>query len=291
MHHHTHYRKNEHRVFRALWLTGTFMLVEVAGGLIAGSLALVADAGHMLTDTAALALAYGAFRLSRRPADQRRSYGYDRLQVVAAFLNGVVLLALVAWIAFEAVSRILTPQPVLALPMLGVAVAGLAVNLVAYRILHAGAGKSLNVQGALLHVLLDIFGSVAAIAAALVIMATGWTQIDPILSIVVAALILKSGWVLVKKATHILMEGTPDAFNVKALKKDLVKSVPGLMEVHHVHLWLLTSERPLITLHATVADIRNSEAILIAIKKRLQERHGIGHSTVQIESETCADPH
>lgn len=291
MHHHTHYRKNERRVFRALWLTGTFMLVEVAGGLIAGSLALLADAGHMLTDTAALALAYGAFRLSRRPADQRRSYGYDRLQVVAAFLNGVVLLALVAWIAFEAVSRILTPQPVLALPMLAVAVAGLAVNLVAYRILHAGAGKSLNVQGALLHVLFDIFGSVAAIAAALVIMATGWTQIDPILSIVVAALILKSGWVLVKKATHILMEGTPDAFNVKALKKDLVKSVPGLMEVHHVHLWLLTSERPLITLHATVADIRNSEAILIAIKKRLQEKHGIGHSTVQIESETCADPH
>jgi len=290
-HHHHHNEANEKRVFKALLLTGLFMLVEVAGGLISGSLALLADAGHMLTDTAALALAYGAFRLSRRPADRMRTYGYDRFQVLAAFINGIVLFGIFVWIVWEAIERIITPQEVLALPMLSVAVAGLIINLIAFKILHPGSKENLNIKGAMLHVLFDILGSVGAIIAAIVIFATGWFMIDPILSIFLAALILPSAWNLLKKATHILMEGTPDSLDLEALKQDLLENVPDLKDVHHVHVWLLTAERPLLTMHATVGNIKTSDKTLLAIKKRLVEQHGIDHSTVQVETEACADPH
>ena len=265
------------------------MLVEVAGGLYAGSLALLADAGHMLTDTAALALAYGAFRLSRRPADQMRTYGYDRFQVLAAFINGLVLFGIFVWIVKEAIERIMAPSDVLAIPMLVVATAGLIINLISFKILHPGSKENLNIKGALLHVAFDILGSIGAIIAAVVIYFTGWMKIDPILSIFLAAMILPSAWNLVKKATHILMEGTPDSFDVEALKADLVTNVPGLKDIHHVHVWLLTAERPLLSMHATVGDIKKSEKILLGIKKRLIDEHGINHSTVQIETEGCAD--
>ena len=288
MAHHPHHA-NEKRILKALLLTGIFMLVEVAGGLYAGSLALLADAGHMLTDTAALALAYGAFRLSRRPADQMRTYGYDRFQVLAAFINGLVLFGIFVWIVKEAIERIMAPSDVLAIPMLVVATAGLIINLISFKILHPGSKENLNIKGALLHVAFDILGSIGAIIAAVVIYFTGWMKIDPILSIFLAAMILPSAWSLVKKATHILMEGTPDSFNVEALKKDLVSHIPGLKDIHHVHVWLLTAERPLLSMHATVGDIKKSEKILLGIKKRLVDEHGINHSTVQIETEGCAD--
>ncbi|MCH8322090.1 MAG: cation transporter [Proteobacteria bacterium] len=288
MTHHPHHA-NEKRILKALLLTGIFMLVEVAGGLYAGSLALLADAGHMLTDTAALALAYGAFRLSRRPADQMRTYGYDRFQVLAAFINGLVLFGIFVWIVKEAIERIMAPSDVLAIPMLVVATAGLIINLISFKILHPGSKENLNIKGALLHVAFDILGSIGAIIAAVVIYFTGWMKIDPILSIFLAAMILPSAWSLVKKATHILMEGTPDSFNVEALKKDLVSHIPGLKDIHHVHVWLLTAERPLLSMHATVGDIKKSEKILLGIKKRLIDEHGINHSTVQIETEACAD--
>ena len=288
MTHHPHHA-NEKRILKALLLTGIFMLVEVAGGLYAGSLALLADAGHMLTDTAALALAYGAFRLSRRPADQMRTYGYDRFQVLAAFINGLVLFGIFIWIVKEAIERIMAPSDVLAIPMLVVASAGLIINLISFKILHPGSKENLNIKGALLHVAFDILGSIGAIIAAVVIYFTGWMKIDPILSIFLAAMILPSAWNLVKKATHILMEGTPDSFNVEALKKDLVSHIPGLKDIHHVHVWLLTAERPLLSMHATVGDIKKSEKILLGIKKRLIDEHGINHSTVQIETEGCAD--
>ena len=288
MTHHPHHA-NEKRILKALLLTGIFMLVEVAGGLYAGSLALLADAGHMLTDTAALALAYGAFRLSRRPADQMRTYGYDRFQVLAAFINGLVLFGIFVWIVKEAIERIMAPSDVLAIPMLVVASAGLIINLISFKILHPGSKDNLNIKGALLHVAFDILGSIGAIIAAVVIYFTGWMKIDPILSIFLAAMILPSAWSLVKKATHILMEGTPDSFDVEALKADLVTNVPGLKDIHHVHVWLLTAERPLLSMHATVGDIKKSEKILLGIKKRLIDEHGINHSTVQIETEACAD--
>lgn len=280
---------NERRVFWAMVVTALFMGAEIAGGLISGSLALIADAGHMFTDAAALALAWGAFRIARRPPDQLRSYGYDRFQVLAAFTNGLVLLALVAWILKEAFERIMMPAPIMATPMLVIAVLGLVVNIASFRILSGGDTENINIQGAMVHIIGDLLGSVATIAAALVILWTGWTPIDPILSVLVALLILRSGWALVKKAAHILMEGVPDSIDVEELKTDLVEAVPGLVDAHHIHVWLLTAERPLLTMHATVDDHSDTETVMAGIKARLLERHGIDHSTIQVESGACAD--
>jgi len=288
-HGHCHKEIGERRLFWAMLLTASFMLAEVAGGIISGSLALIADAGHMLTDAAALGLAWGAFRLSRRPANQHQSYGFDRFQVLAAFVNGLALLLLVGWIIWEAVMRVLEPAPILAGPMLIVAILGLIVNIIAFFILHGASKDNLNIEGALLHVMGDMLGSVAAIIAAIVIMQTGWTPIDPILSLLVAALILKSGWHLVRRAAHILMEGTPDSLDVDQLKHDLVAGIEGLEDVHHVHVWLLTAERPLLTMHANIRDGADSNAILGAIKQKLLDDYGIDHSTIQIESGACAD--
>ena len=289
-HGHSHIgHANERRVFWAMVVTALFMGAEFAGGLISGSLALIADAGHMLTDAAALALAWGAFRIARRPPDQLRSYGYDRFQVLAAFTNGLVLLALVAWILKEAFERIMTPAPIMATPMLVIAVLGLFVNIASFRILSGGDKENINIQGAMLHIIGDLLGSVAAIFAAVVILWTGWTPIDPILSVLVALLILRSAWVLVKKAAHILMEGVPDSIDVEELKSDLVAAVPGLVDAHHIHVWLLTAERPLLTMHATVDDHSDTETVMVGIKARLLERHGIDHSTIQVESGACAD--
>ncbi len=280
---------NETRVFWAMVLTASFMVAEVIGGVLSGSLALIADAGHMLTDTAALGLAWGAFRIARKPADTNRTYGYDRFQVIAAFINGLILLVLVGWIIWEAIERVLAPSAILPLPMLIVAVLGLFVNIAAFLILYKGAKDNLNMEGAMLHVVGDMLSSVAAIIAAGVIYYTGWTQIDPILSIFVAVLILRSGWFLVKKAFHILMEGTPDTFDIEVLKKDLIESIIEVKDVHHVHVWALSSERPLITLHATIDDLNLAQSVLTSLKKRLEETWKLGHSTIQIEVGDCAD--
>ena len=280
---------DEKRVFRAMLLTGVFMVVEVAGGLVAGSLALIADAGHMLTDTAALAFAWLAFRLSRRPADARRSYGYHRLQIIAAFLNGIVLIVVVAWILFEAVERLNAPVEILGGLMLAVAGAGLAVNLVAFAILHAGNRDNLNVRGAMLHVLGDLLGSLAAIVAALVVIATDWTPIDPLLSILVALLILRSAWMLVRQSTHILLEGTPSEIDVARIRSELVDAVAGVDDVHHVHVWTLASGKLVMTLHAHVRDDADGQEILGAIHAVCRERFGVDHVTVQIERGHCVD--
>ena len=183
---------NMRRVMIALVLTGTFIIVEVIGGIISGSLALLADAGHMLTDTMALALAAVAFHVSKRPPDGKLTYGYQRFQILAAFVNGLSLLAIVGWILFEAVNRVITPRDILGETMLVVATAGLVVNLVSFIVLHTGDQENLNIRGAALHVAGDLLGSVAAIVAAVVIIYTGWTLIDPILSVAVAGLILRS---------------------------------------------------------------------------------------------------
>ncbi|MBK1697170.1 cation diffusion facilitator family transporter [Rhodovibrio salinarum] len=280
---------NQRRVFWAMLITGGFMTVEVAGGLISGSLALLADAGHMLTDTASLALAWFAFQLGRKPADKARSYGYQRFQVLAAFVNGATLLAIVGWIAVEAVGRLLNPQPVMGSAMMGVAILGLVVNLVAFRLLHGGDQHNLNLRGAALHVLGDLLGSVAAIAAAIVILTTGWTPIDPLLSLLVAALILRSAWMLVRQSSHILLEGTPGHLDIEEIKRELPAAVPGISDVHHVHAWSLTAERPLVTLHANVHEGADHGRVLQAIKTHLAERFSVEHSTVQLEAGPCAD--
>ena len=270
-------------------LTGGFMAVEVAGGVLSGSLALIADAGHMLTDTAALGFAWIAFRLARRPADAQRSYGYHRLQILAAFVNGVVLIAIVAWIAIEAVQRIREPVEILGGLMLAVAAAGLVVNLISFAILHGGNRENLNVHGALLHVLGDLLGSLAAMIAAMVIIVTGWTPIDPLLSVLVALLILRSAWMLVRQSTHVLLEGTPAEIDVSQLKAQLVDGVPGVDDVHHVHVWTLASGKLVMTLHAHVCDGADGEQALRAILSICRDRFGVAHVTVQIEHGSCPD--
>ena len=290
-HHHSHApevsRDNERRVYLAMWLTGGFMLAEVAGGIISGSLALIADAGHMATDTAALMLSWVAFRLSRKPADDSRSYGYHRGEVLAAFVNGIAMLALVAWILFEAVQRLLQPSDILGGVMLWVALGGLLVNVIAFLLLRGGSNENLNVRGAAVHVLGDLLGSVAAILAAGVILTTGWTPIDPLLSMAVALLVLRSAWFITRRSAHILMEGTPPELDADKIREDLINGIEGLKDVHHVHIWSLTQERALITLHAQTEQDIDNDAILLQINRHLRDQFNISHSTIQIEREYC----
>lgn len=280
---------NERRVFLAMVLTGTFMVVEAVGGLIAGSLALVADAGHMLTDTAALGLAWFAFRIARKPADPDRSYGYHRMQVLAAFANGGALLLIVLWIAVEAVRRMFAPVEVMGGTMLVIAVVGLIVNAVGFWLLHGGDHDNLNVRGAALHILGDLLGSIGAIVAAGVIILTGWSPIDPILSLVVSLLILASAWRLMRQSGHILMEGTPSDVDSLHLKELLPATIPAVKDVHHVHVWSLTPERPIVTLHARIDQASDHDTVLGEIKALLLERFGVDHSTIQLEHGGCAD--
>jgi cobalt-zinc-cadmium efflux system protein len=280
----------ERRVFWALLITAGFMLAEVVGGVISGSLALLADAGHMLTDTAALALSWYAFRVGRRPSTPKHSYGQHRFQVLAALINGASLIGIAVWICIEAAQRLFAPVEILGRPMLVIALLGLAANVAAFVILHRGDRENLNVRGAALHVLGDLLGSVAAITAALVILFTGWTPIDPILSVLVALLIVRSAWALIERSWHVLMEGTPEGFDVSLLREELLQTVSGVLDVHHVHLWSLTPERPLVTLHATIAAGADHDSVLRSLQKALAERYGIDHATIQLERSGCAGP-
>lgn len=278
------------RVMIALVLTGTFMLVEVVGGIISGSLALLADAGHMLTDTMALSLAAMAFHVSKRPPDGSLTYGYQRFQILAAFVNGLSLLAVVGWILFEAVSRFVTPRDVMGEMMLAVATAGLVINLISFAVLHTGDKENLNIRGAALHVAGDLLGSIAAIVAAVIIIYTGWTPIDPILSVAVAALILKSAWSLVKRSAHILLEGAPEWLNVDSMQERIVANVPGVGEIHHVHIWGLTPQQLMLTMHLSLTEPVSSQSNVIrSVKALLKEEYGIGHSTIEVDVDGCAD--
>lgn len=284
-HDHSHIPDNETKIAIAAGLTGVFMLAEVVGGVISGSLALIADAGHMLTDFASLMLAWLGFRLARRPADWKRTYGFDRFSVLAAFVNGLSLFVIAGWILWEAVQRLSDPHEVLGGVMLWIALAGLAVNIAAFLVLtRGGEGENLNVRAAALHVMGDLLGSVAALAAALVIIWTGWTPIDPILSVLVAVIILRSAWKVVAQSGHILLEGAPQGFDRREAAEDLRTHVPGLRDVSHVHAWSVTQERPMVTMTATLKPGADAPAAKAAIRDRLQERHGIGHVTIEVET-------
>jgi cobalt-zinc-cadmium efflux system protein len=289
-HDHGSSHDNVKRLRIALVLTGTFMLVEVVGGVISGSLALLADAGHMLTDTMSLALASLAFSVSSRPADARRSYGYHRFQILAAFVNGLSLLAIVGWILIEAVRRFIEPTEIMGTTMLLVASAGLVINIASFLVLHGGDRENLNMRGAALHVAGDLLGSVAAIIAAIVIIQTGWTPIDPILSVAVAMLILRSAWLLVKRSGHILLEGAPEWLDVNAMQDRLTQALPQIQSIHHVHVWGLTPQRLMLTMHVELDDDAvNSTPVVREIKKILHDDFGIHHSTIEVETDECAD--
>lgn len=282
---------NEKRIGIAALLTGGFMVAELVGGLISGSLALIADAGHMLTDFGALALAWFAFRMARRPADATRTYGFDRLQVVVAFGNGLALFFLAIWICVEAVGRFLDPQPILSGAMMAVAVTGLLVNLASFAVLHGADKGNLNVRGAAVHVLGDLLGSVAAIVAAGVIMATGWTPIDPLLSVLIALIVLRTGWFIVRDSGAILIEAAPEGIDGAAIKAHLAEAVPQVESVHHLHVWSLTERRRVATLHACLSEGADGPAAVRAIKAALADRFHIEHATVEVEYGHCADHH
>lgn len=273
----------------AFALTGAFMIVEFVGGVLSNSLALLADAGHMLTDTAALALAWAATKIAARRADTKRSFGYQRLRVLAAFVNGCALLFIVGWIAFEAVQRLANPVAVDAGTMIWIGGIGLAINLIVFALLSRGDSHDMNVAAATLHVLGDLLGSVAAIAGAIVIIVFGWMPIDPILSLLVCALIVRSALALVRRSAHILMEGSPDWLDVDELRSTLEDKVPSIRDVHHVHAWLVGPQDAFLTMHASVVIGADHSAVLRDAKAVLADRYGITHATIQIEVEECTD--
>ena len=292
-HHHPHaHLANERSVAIAALLTATFMLAEIAGGVLSGSLALLADAGHMLTDFASLSLAWLGFRLARRPADWRRTYGFDRFSVLVAFVNGVTLFAIAAWIVLEATRRLYTPVSVAGGLMFWVALAGLLVNVIVFGILRTGDAHNLNIRAAVLHVVGDLLGSVAAVIASIVIYLWGWMPIDPLLSMVVALIILRSAWHIVADSGHILLEGSPPGFDTRTLKEDLRAALPYVIDVHHVHAWSISEERPMVTLHANVAADTNSSTAVREIKRELALHFRIKHATVEIEygGDCCDEP-
>ena len=278
---------------RLLWafaVITVFMVVEVVGGIISGSLALLADAAHMLTDSLALALAVSAQFLASRPPDKLLHFGYRRAQVLAAFVNGIFLAFLLFWIVSEAVQRFVNPVEVNAPLMFGVAVAGLVANIVAFFILHRRNERDLNMRGALLHVVGDLLGSVAAIVAAIVISLTGWLQIDPILSILVAVLIGVSAIRLVRETGFILLEGAPQSINVGELAAGVIEASPLIKGVHDIRISQITPDQPRLTMHACVDDAADAASALEAAKAFLDEKYEIRNSTIQIEvGEDCPD--
>lgn len=291
--HHDHHHQSgkvTRRLLMALAVITTFMVVEVIGGILSGSLALLADATHMLTDALALALAASAQFFANRPADSRLHFGYRRAQVLAAFVNGVLLAILLFWIVFEAVRRFMNPVDVDAPLMLWIAIAGLFANAIAFFILHRRGEQNLNMRGAMLHVVSDLLGSVAAIIAALVIAGTGWLAIDPILSIAVAVLIGFSAFRLVRETGFILLEGAPSDIDIDDLAKGLVAASPAIHGVHNVQVSQITPEHPRLTLHACVRDPGEAANALAVAKAFLADRYHIQHSTIQIEiGDQCPD--
>lgn len=277
---------SERRLVIALCILFTFTVIEALGGWVANSIALLAEAGHMLADSGSLLLAVLAVRASRRPADARHTYGSSRYQTLAAYTNGLVLLGLSAWVVAEAVRRLIAPPPVDGTLMLIIAAIGGVANLVAF--LTLSGASSLNERGARAHIFSDLLGSGAAAAAALLILELDWRVADPILSIFVSLLILRSGWHLTREAGHVLLQGTPPALDPDDLARDLAQ-VSGVREVHHLHVWSLTGEAPVVTLHATVEPLTDQQAALEGILCRLRERHSTAHATVQIEGGSCLD--
>ena len=281
---------NARRLLLAFAVTAVFMLIEVVGGLVSGSLALLADAGHMLTDAAALLFALLAVYFAKRPASPRRTFGWLRLTTLAAFVNAIALVVITLLIVWEAFQRFYHPQPVAGFTMLAIAIAGLMANILSFWLLHRGSEeKNLNVRAAALHVLGDLLGSVGAIAAALIIMYTGWTPADPILSVLVSILVLRSAWALLRESVNELLEGAPLALDIGALKRHLRRDIPEIRDVHHVHAWLV-GEKTVLTLHVQVIPPHDHDALLRQIEHFLAHHYQVAHATIQMEYQRCSGP-
>lgn len=266
----------------AVALTLFFAVVEVTFGFVANSLALISDAGHMVTDAAALGLALLAQVISRRPPSARHSFGFVRAEALAAFVNALAMLAVVGWIVFEAIGRFSAPEPVAGNTVIVVAAIGLAINVLVAWILSRDK-KSLNTRAALVHVMGDMLGSIAAIIAGVVISLTGWMQIDPLLSMLVAVLILKSTFGVVRDSYHFLMEAVPHHIDYLKVGADLAE-IPGVLSVHDLHVWDMSPGEPALIGHLQIKDLSEWPGVLEAVKAMLLERHGIDHITLQPET-------
>lgn len=266
----------------ALVLTAGYTVVEVVAGLLTGSLALLADAAHMLSDNVSIALALVAIVLSRRPSTPRRTYGFKRAEVLAALANGVALVVLALWIFYEAVQRFGDPPEVLGGWMLAVGALGIGVNVGAGGILIRGRGESLNVEAAFRHVLADLLGSLGVVAAALVIVVTGWVEADPLVSVVIGVLVLASSWTILRDSTSILLEAAPRGIDTRAVGERLA-AAPGVVEVHDLHIWTITSGFPALSAHVLVGRGEDCHARRRELEQVLSGEFGIEHTTLQVD--------
>jgi len=272
------------RLTATLALTCGFLVIEVAGALWSGSLALLADAGHMLADAGGLGLALFAIWIAGRPPTPAKTYGYYRAEILAAFVNAVVLLVVAGAILLETYRRLLVPPAILGGPMLGIAAVGLVVNLVCAALLHGAAATSLNVRAAYLEVLGDALSSIGVVIAAALVVVTGWTLADPLVSGAIALVIVPRTWRLLTQAVNVLLEGTPAHLNLREIE-DALCSVAGVRRVHDLHVWTLTSEREAMSAHVVVDDVRDSERLLETLHAVMHARFGIDHTTLQLETE------
>ncbi len=282
-HNHDHGRGTDRRALAITFvLTAAFTVAEVVGGLITGSLALLADAGHMLSDALSLGVALFAVWLAGRPSTPNRSFGYKRAEILAALFNGATLVAISVWIFIEAYHRFREPPEVLGGWMLVVAAVGLVVNVAGAAILSRSGGESLNLQGALRHIVADILGSIGAIAAALVILTTGWYYADPIISTLIGLLVLGSSWKLLRDSTNVLLEGTPRGIDADEVGRSMAAS-EGVQEVHDLHIWTITSGFPALAAHVLVGRDENCHARRRDIEELLAREYGIEHTTLQVD--------
>ena len=279
--------ESRRRLALALGITAAVMVAEVVGGWLAGSLALLADAGHMLADAAALGLALFVARVAQRPATPERSFGLLRLEILAALVNGALLIAIAIGIGIEAWHRLRSPSPVDGGLLFGVASVGLVANLVSLGILHRGHEHSLNQRGAYLHVLGDLLGSVGALVAGALVLATGWTLADPLISVLITLLVLGSAWRLIKESTDVLMEATPDHIALGDVH-DRIASVPGVDSVHDLHVWTVTSGVVAMSGHLVVKNPTDNQPVLEAVQDQMRAL-GINHVTVQMERDQTCD--
>jgi cobalt-zinc-cadmium efflux system protein len=292
--HHYGAGTNERALLWALVLTAGFMVAEVVGAFVTGSLALLSDAAHMFTDVAALAVAFAAVHIARRPADRKRTYGYHRFEILAAAFNASLLFLVALYILYEAWARFLDPPEVQTFGMFLVALAGLAVNWISMRILAGGSEDSLNMKGAYLEVWSDLLGSVAVILGAGLIWLTGWSWVDPMLGVGIALWVLPRTWTLLREATNILLEGVPEGIELDAVEQSM-RATPGVLDVHDLHVWALSSGKVALTSHVVVdASLAREERLEDALGTMLADRFGITHSTVQVElpgAHGGRDPH
>lgn len=279
--------KYEKPLWIAFALTAGFLVVEVVGAVLSNSLALLSDAAHMATDVIALAISLFAVRLSRRPADAKRTYGYARMEAIGALINGALLFTVAGYVLWEAFGRFLSPPPVASNAMLWVASTGLIVNLISMRLLKAGAGENLNMKGAYLEVWSDMLGSVGVIIGALIIKFTGWTIVDPIIAILIGLWVLPRTWVLLKQSSHILMQGVPDGLDLNAVRTAVAQH-PEVAEVHDLHAWALGSKDAVLTVHVVMRDPgASADALRAELSEILHDQFDVEHSTLQIEAAHC----